>query len=242
MFCQKCGNQLIEGSVFCSKCGQGISNIVSPTVSPVKEPLLPANAWKRLANNLLDSVGYIIFVFIIFFFIGFMSGVFGAEDFNTESIFFTLIIYIAMFVYFIFFESIWQRTPGKWATGTKVVRFDGDKPKFMQIVGRTFARIIPFEVFSFLGSSNPLGWHDRLPKTFVVPEKYTKEDVMSLNPEELKKKHSNIAIIIIVIFATIMFVGILASVVLASLNSAREKAKEAQQAQQIQLEQTQQLL
>jgi uncharacterized RDD family membrane protein YckC len=53
-------------------------------------------------------------------------------------------------------------------TKTKVVsRKTGKKPPFWTIVGRTFARLIPFDGFSFL-TENPIGWHDSLSGTMVV--------------------------------------------------------------------------
>jgi uncharacterized RDD family membrane protein YckC len=76
--------------------------------------------------------------------------------------------FAAMFSYFVVFEGVWGRTIGKLITGTRVVRFDGYKPHLPQTIGRTFARCIPFEQFSFLFSSNALGWHDTLSGTRVV--------------------------------------------------------------------------
>jgi uncharacterized RDD family membrane protein YckC len=52
-------------------------------------------------------------------------------------------------------------------TGCKVVNEKGGRPSFGQILGRTFARLIPFEAFSFLGTTGR-GLHDSVAKTFVV--------------------------------------------------------------------------
>lgn len=68
--------------------------------------------------------------------------------------------------YYVLFEAIFGRTPGKLITGTRVVTLDGAKPGFGQIIGRSFARLVPFEPFSFLGSRG--GWHDRWSGTRVV--------------------------------------------------------------------------
>lgn len=48
-----------------------------------------------------------------------------------------------------------------------VVREDGGKPSLGQVLGRTACRLIPFEAFSFLGSSG-VGMHDSIPDTRVV--------------------------------------------------------------------------
>src|SRR5262249_50338843 len=52
--------------------------------------------------------------------------------------------------YYIFLEGAFGWTFGKLITGTRVVRWTGEKPTLLQIIGRTFARFIPFEAFSFL--------------------------------------------------------------------------------------------
>jgi uncharacterized RDD family membrane protein YckC len=76
----------------------------------------------------------------------------------------------AMLLYYIAFEGLWGRTPGKWICGTRVIDERGGKPRFGQVLGRTFARLIPFEPFSLLVSARDdlRGWHDELPKTRVV--------------------------------------------------------------------------
>ena len=70
--------------------------------------------------------------------------------------------------YFVVMETLFQRTLAKFLTGTRVVTKTGEHPSFGQIVGRTLARCIPFEAFSFLGNGNPVGWHDSLSNTRVV--------------------------------------------------------------------------
>lgn len=73
----------------------------------------------------------------------------------------------AYLIYFILFEVSFQATIGKLFTQTVVVDINGRKPTFGQIVGRNFARLIPFEPFSCL--SNPSnGWHDDLSRTQIV--------------------------------------------------------------------------
>lgn len=69
--------------------------------------------------------------------------------------------------YYVILEAATGRTLGKLITGTKVVNEDGGAPSIGQIIGRTLCRCIPFEAFSFL-SSDARGWHDRIPKTYVV--------------------------------------------------------------------------
>lgn len=69
--------------------------------------------------------------------------------------------------YYLGMEAMFGRTLGKMVTGTRVVDANGNQPPFLHLLGRTFARLIPFEPFSFFGKE-PRGWHDTLSKTYVV--------------------------------------------------------------------------
>ena len=82
-----------------------------------------------------------------------------------------LLIPLGLFmVYFILFESVFGKTPGKFFTRTKVIEINTKKkPTVGKTIIRTISRFIPFEIFSFL-SSRPRGWHDRISKTMVVNE------------------------------------------------------------------------
>ncbi|MES2672479.1 MAG: RDD family protein [Pseudomonadota bacterium] len=75
-----------------------------------------------------------------------------------------------MLTYYIAMEGFFGFTVGKLITGTRVVTEDGGRPRWGQIVGRSFARLIPFEPLSVLFSNRKQrrGWHDSLPKTYVV--------------------------------------------------------------------------
>ena len=68
--------------------------------------------------------------------------------------------------YYVILESAFGWTFGKLITGTRVVDDDGRKPGVLRVLGRTLARFIPFEPFSFLFAN--AGWHDSLSGTRVV--------------------------------------------------------------------------
>lgn len=74
---------------------------------------------------------------------------------------------LLLLAYYIITEGLFARSIGKLITGCKVVNEKGGRPSFGQILGRTFARLIPFEAFSFLGTTGR-GLHDSVAKTFVV--------------------------------------------------------------------------
>ena len=48
-----------------------------------------------------------------------------------------------------------------------VPTIEGRTPRFPQILGRSLARLIPFEAFSFFGALG-VGWHDSFSNTRVI--------------------------------------------------------------------------
>ena len=150
-----------------------------PAGTPIKpgEEMKIATQGKRLVNLIIDNVVIQVLGGIAGFAIGVVYGgmkasqgalEFTAEDEMTLNIIgFVVGISIAIF-YFVITEASSQRTVGKLVTGTRVVNADGQPASFGQIVGRAFARLIPFEAFSFLGGSQPVGWHDSLSGTRVI--------------------------------------------------------------------------
>jgi uncharacterized RDD family membrane protein YckC len=73
------------------------------------------------------------------------------------------------FLYYLLFEGIWRRTPGKWASLTKVVGAGGKKASFVQILVRSAIRAAGFILIDSLFF--PI-WgrtlHDYVSKTYVV--------------------------------------------------------------------------
>ncbi len=69
--------------------------------------------------------------------------------------------------YYVILEWNTGRTLGKLVMGTKVIDESGGNPSFKQIIGRSFARLIPFEAFTFFGRQSH-GLHDKLSKTYVI--------------------------------------------------------------------------
>ena len=84
---------------------------------------------------------------------------------ETFILFFNLAL---MVVYYVVLETFFQRTLAKLITGTLVVNEAGLRPSLMQVVGRSLARFIPFEAFTFLGSERPVGVHDKWSGTRVI--------------------------------------------------------------------------
>jgi|WetSurMetagenome_2_1015567.scaffolds.fasta_scaffold03059_5 uncharacterized RDD family membrane protein YckC len=129
-----------------------------------------ANVWKRLANALIDQICMYVLVIIIAFVVV-IYAILTNSDLSwleRDSDLSGLIIgIITTFTYYVFFESIFSASIGKFITGTRVVNKDGSKPSFKSILGRTLSRCIPLEFLSFF-KNNPIGIHDSLSETLVI--------------------------------------------------------------------------
>lgn len=143
---------------------------VPPPVFPeVRQKLVHAGKGERLAHLILDQIVLYGLSFVLAIpIVVWIMVTYGEESLDSIGSVVDVVFAIAIrLIYYIGMESLFGHTLGKLATGSIVVNERGERPSFGQVVGRTFARFIPFEPFSFLGSG-PGGWHDTLSKTFVV--------------------------------------------------------------------------
>lgn len=132
--------------------------------SPVQEgkTYIHVSHGKRLANFFIDRIVFTIISVVIMIFI--MDDSYWDADVHIMD----YVIEYSIFVLgYIFLEASTGQTIGKMITGNIVVTEDGLKPSFGQILGRSFARIVPFEPFSFLGN-DASGWHDKWSNTKVI--------------------------------------------------------------------------
>ena len=136
--------------------------------------LMLVSQGKRFINYLVDRVLMTTGSFCVGIMLGLLVGATDPErrvvdDGMLEALGF-IVGLLFVYCYFVFFEAVFQRSPGKFLTGTKVVNESGGKPTFGQILGRSLCRFIPFEAFSFLfgDSSRVVGWHDKFSGTLVV--------------------------------------------------------------------------
>lgn len=185
-FCKICENRRFDkdDGIVCALTG-GIADFEDQCDSFVENSVLvrkyeeqneskkvvEAPKGKRFANVVLDSVFMFIINFLISFVISFILAIFSPELFDQFANMGLLASYLFGFImgttYYTLFEMYNGQTLGKFITNTKVVMENGEKPEPMVILLRTVCRFIPFESFSFLGSSNS-GWHDKFSKTRVV--------------------------------------------------------------------------
>jgi len=73
---------------------------------------------------------------------------------------------VAIIIYYVFFESLFARTPGKWVSQTKVINAKGRKPGFFSILIRTLVRLTVIDMFFIPFMDKPL--HDYLSKTKLI--------------------------------------------------------------------------
>lgn len=128
-------------------------------------PTEPASRLQRFVNLLIDLVGYFAFAIVIGTVLGLVYPPFLESTSTLGDYAFGFIVITS---YYAISEALFGRTLGKLVTRTWVVsEYDGGKPTFAQILGRSAARSVPFEPFSFFGSE-PTGWHDQWSGTRVV--------------------------------------------------------------------------
>jgi uncharacterized RDD family membrane protein YckC len=142
----------------------------SEQATTAKEPEFHlADRGVRFVNYLVD----VIVAYVIMFGVMMVFG--GAADPATGegSALASVLGIVAFFAYFFVMEHFVGQTVGKMLTGTRVVTVRGEKPEMMTILGRTAARFIPFEPFSFLFGK--YGWHDSLTGTRVVTKRFFEE-------------------------------------------------------------------
>jgi uncharacterized RDD family membrane protein YckC len=135
----------------------------------------------RFVNYILDVIIVYIFIILLAVALIFLAAIAGNEAVilwmqNVDDLVGTIIFLVFYIFYYWITETLFSRSIAKFATGTIVVRADGSRPDSIDILRRSFCRLIPFDGLSFLLSS-PGGFHDRISDTYVVRKKELEEDM-----------------------------------------------------------------
>ena len=141
--------------------------------------------WARFGHFLLDRVFYTIVEALFGLAIGVFLGLTGNAGWfdNTGDILMKIFCYAILYPwYYILLEYSSQASLAKLILGRVVVNEYGEKPTFGQIVGRNYARLVPFEAFSCFSDS---GWHDSWSKTYVI----RKQDLADLKTLAKLQEH-----------------------------------------------------
>lgn len=115
----------------------------------------------RVVNFLVDTTIIFIITYIIY-------KIWSFNVFYYKIPYYPIYYFMALilFLYYLVFESISGRTPGKKLTMTRVVQKDGKRPTFLQVFIRSLVRITVIDCFFIPFLDMPL--HDYLSKTYVV--------------------------------------------------------------------------
>jgi len=128
-----------------------------------------ASNTRRFLNYAIDSLVFLIGM--LFLINPLMRAIFGNSLLKNFWINYLFTFFLQV-IYYVFFESLFQKTPGKFITGTKVTTEDGSKPDFGTIVKRTLIRFVPCDAISIYTGQNlskkGTWWHDRWTSTKVT--------------------------------------------------------------------------
>ncbi len=147
-------------------------------------PVTTVTGWARFSHYFLDAICYYLLIIVASAAIVIATGDESFLDSSAASVFNLALIVL----YYFFFESVMQTTPGKLATKSVVVDEYGRKPNTSQLLGRSFARLVPFEAFSCLGDPSR-GWHDSWSDTYVMRKKDLNELLDRISEMEGESRH-----------------------------------------------------
>ncbi|OYU82740.1 MAG: hypothetical protein CFE24_14370 [Flavobacterium sp. BFFFF2] len=136
-------------------------------------PVKTVSVGIRFGYFLLDTVFFVIFLFLIGIAAALLENLINTPIISALSE--TQMDWISRLLiypfYYLIFESLLQSTPAKLIFGFYVIDEYAEKPTFAQLLGRSYGRIVPFNVFSCLSDNNGSGsrsWHDCWASTWVV--------------------------------------------------------------------------
>jgi uncharacterized RDD family membrane protein YckC len=185
---------------------------INPDVPPLATTasIKYAGFWIRFVANFLDGIIISLLSLIPVLILSFL----GADILSR------VLSYIISFGYFIILTYNKEATWGKMALGLKVIPSEKEKLSLGQVVLReTIGKIVSGII---LGIGYIMaGFTERKE---ALHDKIAKTNVIYADPS---KKNNVWIIVVVLIFFLITIVGILAAIVLVSLNSAKQKAKAA---------------
>jgi lipoprotein-releasing system ATP-binding protein len=138
--------------------------------------------WKRLLNLIIDAI--IIGIITNTFFLLYLGRIPLMNEYS-GSIFLNVTPVVCYLVYYTLMEGFTGRSLAKFITGTKVMmESDYSKPKFLNALFRSLARLIPLEPFSFL-AKRPVGLHDIIGSSVVADSKFAYQSNTGLSGQAL---------------------------------------------------------
>ena len=128
-----------------------------------------ADAGTRFVNALIDGLAgtviTVILIVVLFFLISVVPDFIGGL--------LMLLIFLLYFLGPVFYYSVMEykfkgKSLGKMVTNTTVIDIGGGQPSLGQIIGRSFARLIPLDFITLFFANPPTCIHDSVSNTRVV--------------------------------------------------------------------------
>jgi uncharacterized RDD family membrane protein YckC/type II secretory pathway pseudopilin PulG len=189
------------------------------TVAPVAaDEIKYAGFWVRYVANVIDGIVLVVPIIIIDLALLFLTGLKGGNSGLT--ILSYILNCLIIWSYFMVMTYKYQATLGKMAVGVKVVSDKSDRLTVGQLIlretlGKILSLIILYIGYIMAGfTKRKQALHDKIAKTVVV----------------YKDPNSKVAwwaVALALVLPAIAVIGILSSIVLVSLSSARNKAEDA---------------
>lgn len=162
-------NDLKVKQTFYKRNTDALGNVSrSPYEEEVKRTLNLVTGWTRFGHYIIDVIIISAVLFVVNIL---LLEILDINFFRPQSkgLMYNLIPTIDRIVvtvaYYFLCEHYMQRTIGKFATNSVVINEYAESPSSNFLIGRSFARLVPFEALSCLGDR---GWHDKWSKTYVV--------------------------------------------------------------------------
>lgn len=116
---------------------------------------------KRFGGYIIDMIARMIITVVLSLMIPSLFPDDDASYFEGLPLDYTIAI-----LYYWLFEASTGQTLGKIILGMKIIKEDGSVPSSLNILGRSFCRLIPFDALSLLFGDR--AWHDSIPEIRVV--------------------------------------------------------------------------
>lgn len=154
-------NLKIEKTTFKKEKDENGNTIEVPVTRLVPRNPVVVKQGVRFGYYLID----LVFIYALAFVIGVISAFTGFSDIWNHPVSSRLAGALIYAGYYFILEATTGTTLGKLILGYTVVDEYAEKPKALKALGRSFARVVPFEGFSCLAER---GWHDMWSNTYVV--------------------------------------------------------------------------
>lgn len=122
----------------------------------------------RFVHLVVDTIAYHVLTFILLIAVIYIVPS-RADDLVFLQTAGLSLFLLSVFLYYVLMEHLFQKTIGKYITGTKVVHKNGEKASLADIFVRTVYRFLPFDSITFYTREN--GFHDEFSNTMVIRDK-----------------------------------------------------------------------